>query len=762
MNRKRRQFLQAFGAGSAGLLAGCSLNGGTSTDTETPRGDTPTDTPTDATPTPTATPTATPEQTTTAPQETTTEDGSDGSDGIGPNTLIIQEAGGADIWDATDRGHFFYDWVSGNFDVKVRVLSVENTDANAKGGIMARASMDADAAHVYVRRRPPGYIVVQWRPSKGAQARSLTSDAGADEMEFDGQIPADWQWMRLQRKGSTFKAFIGPDGEEWNLIAELGKSEVTLPEQTFLGLAATSHDRAAVTTVKYMGLQGVKPSKTINLGSPLKKGGVTVARPALVSAESVPSTSSSGATVQGRVESLGGADEVDVTIEYRELMADEWQQGGSRTVSETGTFSVDLSGLTARRYYQWRVVSDNGETQFSSSIQTFATKGSSQGTSEGPESAALHDLADGFTEVAPWLDDGTPIIKVREASANALKRAVGVNGPRVIVFETSGVIDLDGGLSVSFPQCYIAGQTAPSPGITLTRGQVTIDANDVVVQHVRSRPGDAGKSKADDWEPGAIDTTDGTKNVVIDHCSLSWAVDENVSVGYRSENTTLSNCLIAEPLNDSTHHEGAHGYTALVGDNSKNVAIMGNVMAFTTDRNPRLKEGNESVVVNNLVHYYGDGIMMGDDDGQPVTRASVVGNVYEKPQTDQPAVFAQGSSGPEAYLDDNVIKGGVSTVGDTVTRLGSRPLWPEGMQAAASGQTKAQNLQNAGARPADRSRVDQRIVENLRNGEGGVIDSQEEVGGYPVLFENKTSHDIPDTGLRAWLREQALAVEQSG
>ncbi len=739
-----------MGAGIAGFLAGCNTG---DSDTETPT-EAETDTPgmTEA-PTATDTPEGTDEPT--ATETDTTDDGTDVPESA--QTLIIQEAGGADIWDAVDRGHFYYDFVGGDFDVRVRVLSVTNTDANAKGGIMVRESMEADAAHVYIRRRPPGFITVQWRPSKGAQARSLTSDAGADENAFDGEVSSEWQWMRLQREGNTFRAYIGPTNEDWNLIAELTESEVTLPEQAFLGLAATSHNKSAITTVRYIGLEGVEPQNRNNLGSPIESGSVTVTQPAVVSASGVSSTSTSSATVEAALESMGGADEVDLTVEYRELMADEFQSAGTQTLSETGTASVEITGLTSRRYYQWRVVSNNGETDFTSSSSTFATEGSSSGNSEGPESAAHHDMADGFADPAPWLNDGTPIIKIREASLDALKRAISVNGPRVIVFETSGVIDLEGGVNLSFPECYIAGQTAPSPGITFTGGQFTVAANDCVIQHIRSRPGDDGRAKGSGWEKGCIDTADGTENNVIDHCSVSWATDENIGIGYRSNNTTVSNCLIAEPLNDSTHSKGPHGFSLILGDNSKNVSVMGNTLAFTTDRNPRMKEGNEAVVVNNLIHYFSDGGWMSDADGEPRNAASIIGNVYEKPQTNQAHIFGIG----DLYEEDNVNDTDNPTVGSELTLVDSRPLYPESMTAMAGSETKSHNLDNAGARPADRSRVDQRIIENLRNGEGGVIDSQEEVGGYPALFENKTDLDIPETGVRQYLREQALAVETS-
>lgn len=382
---------------------------------------------------------------------------------------------------------------------------------------------------------------------------------------------------------------------------------------------------------------------------------------------------------------------------------------------------------------------------------------------EPPRSASQIDPDDGFAEMAPWLEEEAEDVEIRHVTQEDLDRRSFIKkmmgpGPRVVVFDTSGTIDLEGEtLSINNGKLWIAGQTAPSPGITFTHGSLKIEGDDCVIQHVRVRPGDGADSTPDSMD--SIFTQDEFNNSVVDHCSVSWSLDENMSVGYDSNNTTVTNCLVAEPLDDSLHSKGPHGYNSLIGDNSDNVTLAGNVYANATDRNPRLKEGNQSVVVNNLVHHYEDGCMMNDDDGQPVTRASFIGNVYDRPQSDKPAIFAFGDEGPEAYLEDNDVRGGVPTVDDVVIQLEDPPLWPDDLEPMSSGDVKEHNLKHAGARPADRTEHDQRIVEMIRNGEGHVIDSQEEVGGYPELEENTHELTVPDSNLRAWLRQHARRVE---
>ena len=669
-------------------------------------------------------------------------------------TIITIRGGGADIWSTADAFHYYYDTVSGDFDVRVRNTALENTDPNAKTGIMIRESLDPAAKNVMLRRTPDGEASLQWRPEAGVDTLSTTS-GGEDESEVDGGS-LEAEWLRLRRSGDVFEAYGSNDGESWTLIADIDAEHVELSDDAYVGLPVTSHNVGTLCTAELRDLTGIEPTANRDIGDVEVAGSVDVEEgvPFVLTGDATDVTAT-GATVRGELTDLGGAESADCYVEYRKVPTESWTATATRTLEEPGTFSVRLDGLTSRRYYEYRAVIETSDgDRATGSTRTVGTPGRSNGRTgrNGPRSASHVDLADGFADPAPWLDDDTPVIKITEPTRRQLSAAVAVDGPRLVVFETSGVIDLEEQrLTVVNDELYLAGQTAPSPGITLTRGDLWIDANDCVVQHLRVRPGDANLTEESDWEPDGIRTEDRTENNVIDHCTTTWAVDENLSVGYDTENTTVSNCLIAEPLQDATHHKGDHGYGSLIGNNAENVALAGNVWAHNYDRNPRLKEGTRTVVANNVMYHYRDGIWM-----DPDTKASVEGNVFRRPVSDQPNVFGDG----DAYVADNVLEGGDNPmVGDGIAQLDSRPLWPADLEVLDSDDVVEHNLENVGARPADRTAHDERVLEQLRSGDGSYIDSQEEVDGYPDLEVNRRRLDVPQNGTHAWLRAKARSVE---
>src|SRR5262249_18108355 len=138
----------------------------------------------------------------------------------------------------------------------------------------------------------------------------------------------------------------------------------------------------------------------------------------------------------------------------------------------------------------------------------------------------------GWAARTPGGRDGK-IVRVTTLAAKgpgSFAEAVATAGRRIVVFEVGGVIDLDKQiLRIPEPFLTIAGQTGPAPGITLIRGGRLIDTHDVVVQHLRVRPGEAGHAKKSGWEPDGLSTLRTAYNVIVDHCSFTWAVDENLS-----------------------------------------------------------------------------------------------------------------------------------------------------------------------------------------------------------------------------------------
>jgi hypothetical protein len=671
---------------------------------------------------------------------------------ISAATIITIKGAGKDIWNREDEFHYFYGSMNGDFDVTVHNLELGNTSPYAKAGIMVRQELTDDAAHAMIRRNPAGKVSLQWRPTAGAEAISTTS-GGEDVSDVDGRIPADW--LRLRREGDVIEAFGSTDENDWTRIGRLTADEIDLNADTYVGLPVTSHNQGTLCTARFTDLSGINPSNNRDIGDVEVAGSVSIQESVpLITTDSVLDVRATTASVTGELTDLGGAESADCYFEYREVPTEAWSTTDTQTLQSPGSFSVRLSELTSRRYYEVRAVVDtsDGDSATGSTL-TFGTPSRSNGRegNGGPESTSQFDPDDGFADPAPWLSNDTPVIKISEPTRRQLESAVSVDGPRVVVFETSGTIDLEAqNLTVTGDKLYLAGQTAPSPGITLIRGGLWVAASNCVIQHIRVRPGDADQDIG--WVPDSIFTQDGSENNVVDHCTTTWSVDENLSIGYETSDTTVSNCLIAEALRDATHPKGEHNYGTLVGNDATNVALMGNVWVHNVDRNPRLKEGTDSVVVNNLVYHFGDGIWM-----DPDTRASIVGNVYRWKISEKPTIFGDGS----AYLDDNVMEDDApgSLVGDGITVLDDKPLWPEGLKPLRSDETVDHNLANAGARPADRTPQDERIIEQIRAGEGSYIDNQEGVGGYPDLAENVHSLNVPQSATRAWLRAWARKVE---
>ena len=164
----------------------------------------------------------------------------------------------------------------------------------------------------------------------------------------------------------------------------------------------------------------------------------------------------------------------------------------------------------------------------------------------------------------------------------SLRAALAAPGPKTVVFDVAGIIDLERqGLLIDTPFTTVAGETAPSPGITLIRGGLSVQTHDVILRHLRVRPGEAGAPKHSGWEVDGISTSRGAHRVIVDHCSLSWATDENLSAsGARFDGETIeewrlnashdivfSHNLIAEGLANSTHSKFEHSKGVLLHDN---------------------------------------------------------------------------------------------------------------------------------------------------------------------------------------------------
>lgn len=364
---------------------------------------------------------------------------------------------------------------------------------------------------------------------------------------------------------------------------------------------------------------------------------------------------------------------------------------------------------------------------------------------------------------------GGTIVRVTTLASSgpgSLAAALQQSGPRTVVFEVGGVIDLGGEtLVISAPFLTIAGQTAPFPGVTLIRGGLDIATHDVVIRHLRVRPGDGGGERLTGKDFDAISTVAG-RNVIIDHCSLSWATDENLSASgprfaeggktladFRaatSQRITFSHNLIAEGLANSTHAKGEHSKGSLIHDHVGDILIIGNLYAHNYERNPMFKADVRGQVINNLIYDPGQravhyNLIPEEWAGHDYVAGemTLVGNVMRAgPSTEIPlALLMLGGSGDlKLYASDNLA---VDRIGSPLPQQGRyttsaaaivdmpAPALPFGVSVLPAVEVQDWVIANAGARPWDRDDVDRRIVANAIEGRGKIIDSQSEVGGYP-------------------------------
>jgi hypothetical protein len=365
------------------------------------------------------------------------------------------------------------------------------------------------------------------------------------------------------------------------------------------------------------------------------------------------------------------------------------------------------------------------------------------------------------------------VTSLEREGPGTLRAAVEAKGPRLVVFEVGGVIDLARkNLRIKEPYLTIAGQTAPNPGITLLRGSLSVETHDVVIQHLAVRPGDAGQPRKSGWSPDGIGLN-AASNVVIDHCSTTWAVDENLSVSgprYQgpaatSHDVTIRHCLIAEGLDNSSHEKGPHSKGSLIHDGCRNIAIVANLYAHNVDRNPYFKAETTGVIVNSLIYNPGRAIIRvsfpkSEWQGRPTPaegRVSVVGNVLiagGDTRSSLPMIAGTG----EIYEQDNVAQGRdgkpVLVLDPRVRKLPQKPVWPAELRALPASEVVDSVVRTVGSRPWQRDPIDQRIVDTVRKREGRIIDSQEEVGGYPRREPTRRELGIVPVGAEArrqWL-----------
>jgi pectate lyase len=370
---------------------------------------------------------------------------------------------------------------------------------------------------------------------------------------------------------------------------------------------------------------------------------------------------------------------------------------------------------------------------------------------------------------------GGKVIEVTSLADNGpgtLREALNDTDPRIIVFRVGGTIELEDFLVINHPFVTIAGQTAPGEGICIRNAGVVVFTNDVLIQHMRIRPGMGGDIRPDHNDAIAIlgkhGDQSGAHHVVIDHVSVSWGEDETVSTWFGAHDVTISYCIISEALNRGRHQKGTHSAGLLIGDGSYHVTVHHCLLAHNDFRNPLMSAGGTHDIVNNVIYNWG--VLPAEIvDPESNTFLNFIGNYFlpgPSSRTDcyeilinpsrkygvaRPRIYVEGNLGPHrtvATLDEWAVVG--YGFDETPAPLEFRALEKfetHSVDAAGAQEAYGGVLAHAGAILPKRDAVDSRIVHDVKNKTGSIIDSPDEVGGYPQLSSGVAPVDSDHDGM---------------
>ncbi len=328
------------------------------------------------------------------------------------------------------------------------------------------------------------------------------------------------------------------------------------------------------------------------------------------------------------------------------------------------------------------------------------------------------------------------VTNLNDSGPGSLRTGIST-GNRTILFKVSGTIDLQSDLKINKPNITIAGQTAPGDGITLRRRLTSVqNTHDVIVRFIRSRVGDLDSSFQDD----SFHVVGGT-NIMVDHVSSSWSVDECLSVTH-STNVTIQWSMISESLKNSQHVKGAHGYATLLRYGQGQLTFHHNLYQHHDSRNPRLGDNLKLDFVNNVIYDWGgragysgsDSTDLGDNPGGYVNFLNYVNNYLVAGPATGPKTqaFLGGATNTIIFQSGNFIDGnrngildgsntGWSMFSGTYVPSGERyPVPPIDADEARIAYQRV--LAFAGASVA-RDAVDLRLLGTVRNQTGRLVDT---------------------------------------
>ncbi|MBM3215886.1 pectate lyase [Candidatus Poribacteria bacterium] len=363
------------------------------------------------------------------------------------------------------------------------------------------------------------------------------------------------------------------------------------------------------------------------------------------------------------------------------------------------------------------------------------------------------------------------VTTLADSGPGSLREALLQPYPRIVVFRVSGIIELTRSLFVSEPFVTVAGQTAPGDGICIKNAGVVITAHDVLIQHLRIRPGNEGDVDADTND--AVEVL-GAHNVVLDHLSTGWSEDETIGLWQGAHDVTVSWSVVAEALNRSRHRKKTHSAGLLIGDGSYHASIHHNLFAHNDFRNPLIGGGGTHDVVNNVIYDWG-ALATEIVDTNSNSFVNIVGNRYLRgPSTPEGApeiVIGETRSVPQLYVAGNLgIHRNLPSENEwSLVRFGwgeqpslepyrrRTPFDTPAVTSVDADSVLELVLSGAGAAAPQRDAVDARIVQEVRARTGRIIDHPGDVGGYPRLVSAAPPVDADGDGMPdAWETMQGL------
>lgn len=415
--------------------------------------------------------------------------------------------------------------------------------------------------------------------------------------------------------------------------------------------------------------------------------------------------------------------------------------------------------------------------------------------------------ADGYGKFATGGRGGTVyyVTNLNNAGPGSLRDAVSQPN-RTVLFKVSGTIFLESNLFIAQNNITIAGQSAPGDGICIAGYGTAIRANNIIIRYLRFRLGDINGITTDALYT-SLPAAGGTPyaNIIIDHCSLSWSVDE-IGSFYGITDFSLQWCILSESLYKSAHEKGTHGYGGIWGGNRS--SFHHNLLAHNSSRNPRFSgtlaaTGPDEELVdfrNNVIYNWGNiNSTYGGENGDynmvnnyykygPATPGSTVSSISNKRNrilqyTSYSLSAGDTIWGGRFFIQGNFVDGFPDVSADNWTKGVQRDSYAgaAALIAAAKQSTPfptlpiltgtaeeayQEVLNQVGAVLPKRDTVDKRIIQEVRNKtatyEGatyalvnttgiqhpsGIIDSQQDVGGWPMLQSATPPDDSDEDGI---------------